>query len=469
MTRPRPRTAVAVAFALLAVLSLPAAGAAVTDGAGGWTTYAADAANSGYADGQRGPAANVTEAWTHQTGDGTVRSAAAGDAVFAASGAVAYRLNRTTGDVEWRAETASPLVATPAVTDDRVFVVDDEGVVYGMDRETGAVTWREDYPARSVTPPRVTNGTLYVAYERDGRSHVLAVDVATRVPRWERTVDGVPAPLAVGADHVYLQTDDETGDGAVRAFNAGNGSLAWNASVPGPVGEPTVAGDRVLVTGDVETVPRLYTFDADTGASRWSRGLPGDDAASVAVDGARAYVPVREENGDDALVAVHLANGSTAWSVGFADLSLATPRVGEESAFVAHTGSVVTGVDKRTGTERWSRAVPGVDVALGPVADPYLVVGDAGGTLTALGGDRAAPVPFDGPVPGVDGQGPPTDPDGDGRFEDVDGDGTADFGDAVSLAFVRPGELGPGQVAALDFDSDGDVDFDDAISLAFEV
>jgi hypothetical protein len=223
------------------------------------------------------------------------------------------------------------------------------------------------------------------------------------------------------------------------------------------------------VTGDVETVPRLYTFDADTGASGWSRGLPGDDAAAVAVDGDRAYVPVRAENGDDSLVAVHLANGTTAWAADFAALSLSTPRVGERSAFVAHAGTVVTALDTANGDERWSRAVAGPGVAAGALADPYLVVDGSAGRLTALGGDRASPSPFAGPAPGVGGTGPPTDPDGDGAFEDVDGDGTADFSDAVSLAFVRAGELTDRQRAALDFDGDGDVDFDDSVSLAFQV
>jgi hypothetical protein len=66
-----------------------------------------------------------------------------------------------------------------------------------------------------------------------------------------------------------------------------------------------------------------------------------------------------------------------------------------------------------------------------------------------------------------DGSGPATDPDGDGQLEDVNGDGTADFNDAVDLAFNTDSDAVSGN-PRFDFDNDGDVDFADAIALAFE-
>ncbi len=78
--------------------------------------------------------------------------------------------------------------------------------------------------------------------------------------------------------------------------------------------------------------------------------------------------------------------------------------------------------------------------------------------------------PFPNGVPGV-ASAPPTDPDGDGQFEDVNGDGTANFSDAIDLAFADTGAINSGtqaEIDALDFDGDGDVDFDDAIERAFE-
>lgn len=75
--------------------------------------------------------------------------------------------------------------------------------------------------------------------------------------------------------------------------------------------------------------------------------------------------------------------------------------------------------------------------------------------------------PFPNGVPGVGNQ-PPTNVDGDCQLEDVNGDGTADFDDAISLAFLNPTGLNQAQIDALDFDRDGDLDFDDAITLAFQ-
>lgn len=62
----------------------------------------------------------------------------------------------------------------------------------------------------------------------------------------------------------------------------------------------------------------------------------------------------------------------------------------------------------------------------------------------------------------------PTDPNNDGKFEDIDGDGTADFNDAVDLAFADRSQLSAQQTIALDFNDDGRVGFDDAVELAFQ-
>lgn len=75
--------------------------------------------------------------------------------------------------------------------------------------------------------------------------------------------------------------------------------------------------------------------------------------------------------------------------------------------------------------------------------------------------------PFPDGVPGISGD-PPADPDGDGLYEDINADGTADFDDAVDLAFADTDNLSQAQTNALDFNGDGAVDFGDAIELAFD-
>jgi hypothetical protein len=81
--------------------------------------------------------------------------------------------------------------------------------------------------------------------------------------------------------------------------------------------------------------------------------------------------------------------------------------------------------------------------------------------------DGEETTPFPNGIPGVGPQ-QPGDPNNDGEYEDVNGDGTAEFDDAVALAFADTSQLNDQQRDALDFDGDGDVDFDDAIQLAFD-
>jgi PKD repeat protein len=146
---------------------------------------------------------------------------------------------------------------------------------------------------------------------------------------------------------------------------------------------------------------------------------------------------------------VYAANTTGAWAVH------GTVLVGAERAAVNATGAALRG----NATANWwgdpAGPAPGDCVGNVTCADP--LAAQPGGPL------------FEAPLPGTGGEGPPTDPDGDGRYEDVDGSGTADFDDAVALAFADASGLTGAQRAALDFDSDGDVDFDDAVSLAFQV
>lgn len=97
--------------------------------------------------------------------------------------------------------------------------------------------------------------------------------------------------------------------------------------------------------------------------------------------------------------------------------------------------------------------------------------GDISPTRVSLTVDPTQPpTPFPNGVPGV-GSDPPADTDDDGQLEDVNGDGTANFSDAIDLAFADFNAINAGsqaEVDALDFDGDGDVDFDDAIERAFE-
>src|SRR5581483_9902625 len=73
----------------------------------------------------------------------------------------------------WRIERAAPLVTTPLVKDDLLFLWSDEGIVTCADARTGEVHWRERVPGSYYGSPVWVNGHLYNT-TRDGDVLVLA-------------------------------------------------------------------------------------------------------------------------------------------------------------------------------------------------------------------------------------------------------------------------------------------------------
>jgi outer membrane protein assembly factor BamB len=105
------------------------------------------------------------------------------------------------GTPQWRFETQANITASPAVTEDRVFVGSWDWKVYAIDRISGAEVWSTDFGADVLGSPVWDGETLLVVSE-DGGLH--GVDAASGDILWrvEMNVRAIATPL-VTEDALY--------------------------------------------------------------------------------------------------------------------------------------------------------------------------------------------------------------------------------------------------------------------------
>ncbi|WP_437669837.1 outer membrane protein assembly factor BamB family protein [Sorangium sp. So ce131] len=287
-----------VAAAGLAVLLIVQGRAATGMGAGRWTVFGKDLAN------------------THNAADE--------DDIGPA--------NVASLSVKWAFTTSGNVSATPAVDRGAVYFPDWGGGLYKLDAATGLPLWTRTIAGLTGTASAVSrtspalHGHMLFLGTQDG-AHVLAVDSRTGDLLWKTQVDPHPAAIVtqspvVHGGRVYvgvssreeLFASDEgypccTFRGSVAALDAVTGELLWQRyTVPdgysgGAVwgGAPAIdLGRRALyvTTGNNYTVPAAVAACAEAA---------GDDPVA-----AEACLP--EDDHIDAVLALDLDSGAVKWA-----------------------------------------------------------------------------------------------------------------------------------------------------------
>jgi outer membrane protein assembly factor BamB len=193
-----------------------------------------------------------------------------------------------------------------------------------------------------VGTPVVTADGAYCIHGNGTR--LFALDLEGRV-RWRRVFDEESysaRPVAVGG-LVIVSTTAGADPGSVRAYRS-DGSLAWQARVPGTAFGPPMVADGVVY---VPTIGALTALDGDSGERLWSYGADDVSPGRPALVGETLVVP---DGGQYNAFGLSLT-GELLWRqdrtlsiapeslVAFGDLAIGT-RPDVLLAFDAHDGSV---------------------------------------------------------------------------------------------------------------------------------
>lgn len=278
------------------------------------------------------------------------------------------------GDVRWRTEVASRVLAgPPALGEGVVAILADDGFEV-FDRTTGGRLWRADSP--EIPSAVQTAGDVVVTATYGGSLGVYEVRTGER--RWGRVGPGAAAArpaLGAGAGAVVAVFEQGPGRGAVlTAFDVVSGAQRWATQLEGGASAPAVAGMTVIV-GDGDR--RIKGFDLASGAPRWSVPSVGafESGLEPVVRDGRVVVVDRLAG----VTSIDAASGRVDWQVELDDAVIAVrPAVAPELVALTTSGSRrVVVLDRRDGSvvlDRRPQAVP-QGLAWHPLRPGLLLIG----------------------------------------------------------------------------------------------
>lgn len=150
------------------------------------------------------------ELWNYADGAATQPTLVAVDEVayVPSHGLTAIRPGESTSgvpEIVWQASNIQPGVASPVAYQDKVFVINNSGVMVAADRETGDRLWQSRLRGSYSASPVVAGGKLFAVNE-DGRALVVDPETGDIVSERElgETILSTPS---VSADGIYVRSD----------------------------------------------------------------------------------------------------------------------------------------------------------------------------------------------------------------------------------------------------------------------
>jgi outer membrane protein assembly factor BamB len=235
------------------------------------------------------------------------------------------------------------LTAPPAFAGDLLFLPVDGQHIVAWDALTGTPVWTAD--GAPVSAPAAGDGLLFLAEQRQ----VVALRQATGAVAWRVPL---PEPLAVPLvwDNGWLVAADTLGH--VLALRALDGAVIWTVALDVALhAPPALAADRVYVPLSDN---RVVSLDVSTGARQWARALGGPPNDIRAFDD-RVYVG----SNDNYFYCLLAGTGEVAWRWRTGGDVIGVPAADEHSVYFVSRDNVLRRLDRRSGSQRWKRALPG--------------------------------------------------------------------------------------------------------------
>lgn len=199
-------------------------------------------------------------------------------------------------------------------------------------------------------------GTAHPVY---GVPYLVARDAGEGRIEWATELPSPAAGWPAVGDGVVVASSQ----GWLRGFATGSGDRRWSHDLGDhPVGEPTVAGDAVVVpqsgvvdggSGDTVEEPLVRAYDLADGTERWTATMP-KRGLSLAVGDDTVVVVSHDYDETGTVVALSLADGTERWRTEVDGEFFAGPVVADGTAYLADRGGgdlVALGV--ADGAERW--------------------------------------------------------------------------------------------------------------------
>lgn len=208
--------------------------------------------------------ANGVVSWT-RPGQPLSQPAVGDGLVFLSEAEAVRALRQDSGDLAWQVALTESL-SVPLVWDNGwLIAADAAGVVTAFRAVDGAVVWRHDAGAPLHAQPALAADRVYLPLV-DNR--VIALDVASGAPVWERRLGGAANDVLALDDRIYVGSDDNF----FYCLMPATGDVSWRWRTGGDIVGPAVADTQRVYFVSKDNV--LRSLDRHSGAQRWQKPLP---------------------------------------------------------------------------------------------------------------------------------------------------------------------------------------------------
>ena len=310
-------------------------------------------------------------------------------------------------EIRWTFDTAKPLLAPPAVVEDRVYLSTEDGRTVALDGRSGRVIWEYRTGLPSGSTPAVV-GDLVISVVRPGL--ITALDTETGSLRWEVDIKAPIFSSPLVADGILYVG---AGDGLVHAFDAVTGVELWTFDTDDWIVNNVAYSDGGLLVTTQDS--SIFLLDAETG-----RELLYYDTGYMRLRGGvvirddRAYFPsdrgwlwaidrdARSRPGDRAILRIKVnlyvwqvlknrpIQRGGLWSARLGGDLPFTPALAHDTLYLANTDGLVFARDADTGEGLWTSDL-GAEVSTSPiVAGQTVLLGAKDGRVFGLDAQTGA-------------------------------------------------------------------------------
>ena len=346
--------------------------------------------------------------WTFETSKPLIASpAVVGDRVYLATeDGRTVALDRLTGELIWEYQTGFPSSSTPAVAGDLVFTVTRPGVISALEQSSGELRWERDIHQPILASPMIADGTLYIGASD---SNLYALDAATGQLRWTfDAADWITSGVAYLQGNLVVTSQDHNlrvvgaKSGRQRlVYDTGRGRPSpGGAAIKGDVAYFGSLGGRVWA---VNRQPRTYPLERGIlfwrstfyiwgllpnapvqKGSVWATYIGGDIPHAPALSEDTVYAATVQGK----VVALDAATGRELWATELDSEITAPPTVAGDTVLIGSESGRVYGLNASTGVVEWNFQTGGKITGSPVVAGSTLFVASHDGKLYALTGDK---------------------------------------------------------------------------------
>jgi outer membrane protein assembly factor BamB len=301
--------------------------------------------------------------------------------------------------VGWRFQDYALLEFPPVISQDTLYLIDDDGSAKALDKRTGRKLWETKVGTLAAASPAlgVGQGLMYVALlstnanavqtQLPGNGVLAALSMKTGRIVWSKPIKPgtESSPIAWGSA-VYF--GDQAG--TVYSLDATTGHVNWTYHASGAVkGGPTLSRG-VLYFGDYSG--RAYAVNAATGHQIWAVNTTGADfgfgSGNFYSTPAVAFGRVYMGNTDGRVYSFAAQTGQLAWATGTGAYVYASPAVADvpglgPTVYLGSYDGNFYAFNARSGAIRWQHPAGGKISGSATIVGNVVYYSDLGTKTTA--------------------------------------------------------------------------------------